>query len=44
MCGTVEYMAPEIYNGQGHGKEADFYSFVIFTEDNNYIQNFLGVD
>ena len=26
MCGTVEYMAPEIVQGQGHDKAADWWS------------------
>lgn len=27
MCGTLEYLAPEIANQQGHGKAVDWYSF-----------------
>ena len=26
MCGTMEYMAPEIINATGHGKSVDWWS------------------
>jgi serine/threonine protein kinase len=29
MCGTVEYMAPEIVQGRGHDKAADWWSVGI---------------
>uniref|UniRef100_A0A804RA99 non-specific serine/threonine protein kinase n=1 Tax=Zea mays TaxID=4577 RepID=A0A804RA99_MAIZE len=29
MCGTVEYMAPEIFQGRGHDKAADWWSVGI---------------
>lgn len=29
MCGTVEYMAPEIVMGKGHDKAADWWSVGI---------------
>ena len=29
MCGTVEYMAPEIVLATGHGKAADWWSVGI---------------
>jgi len=29
MCGTVEYMAPEIVMGKGHDKAADWWSLGI---------------
>jgi serine/threonine protein kinase len=29
MCGTVEYMAPEIVSAKGHGKAADWWSVGI---------------
>jgi len=33
FCGTVEYMAPEMLNRSGHGKEVDWWSFGILTHD-----------
>jgi len=29
MCGTIEYMAPEIILGKGHGKTVDWWSIGI---------------
>lgn len=29
MCGTTEYMAPEILLGKGHNKDADWWSVGI---------------
>ena len=31
LCGTIEYMAPEIVNGSGHGKQADWWSLGILV-------------
>lgn len=31
VCGTYEYMAPEVILGQGHGRTADWWSFGILA-------------
>merc|ERR1712232_253675 len=33
FCGTIEYMAPEIINGSGHGKGVDWWSLGILICD-----------
>jgi serine/threonine protein kinase len=44
MCGTVEYMAPEIVQGRGHDKAADWWSvgillFEMLTGKVSYFRN-----
>ena len=36
MTGTLEYAAPELITKQGHGKEADWWSFGIFVYEMLY--------
>ena len=33
FCGTMEYMAPEIIKGEGHGKAVDWWSLGILIFD-----------
>ena len=33
FCGTVEYMAPEMIQGQGYGRSADFWSLGVLVYD-----------
>ena len=47
MCGTVEYMAPEIVQGRGHDKAADWWSvgillFEMLTGKVSYLLHFFS--
>lgn len=45
MCGTVEYMAPEIVQGRGHDKAADWWSvgILLFEMLTGKVSYFEGV-
>ena len=30
-CGTIEYIAPEVFNGNGYGNECDIWSIGVIT-------------
>lgn len=43
FCGTVEYMAPEVVNRQGHIHSADWWSFGVLMVRRLKEKNVLGV-